>query len=250
MSAVSQGISRTDAAKRFFTSAQSASGATAPAGAINAALYSQLVSQPFSPANFADEQVRRLIQRVFFPGWPKPARQVVFAGVDESQTTAAVCAHVVRHMAVQLRGNLCVVDADPGGCGSQKTLQELISGTKRDPMSGCDGNGLNGNVTFVPWAYVLGTNGSWEGVSIQSRLSELRRSFDFVVLNGPGGGSSLLTLLGQFADGVILIVEAHATRRAAAIQVKERLQAANARLLGVVLAERRFPIPDRIYRRL
>jgi hypothetical protein len=250
MSAVSQGISRENAEKRFFTSAQSASGGTAPAAESNADLYSPLVSQPFSLRNFADEQVRRLIQRVFYPGWPKPARQVVFAGVDESQTTAAVCAHVVRHMAVQLRGNLCVVDADPETGGSQNTLQELISGTKRDPESGSNGNGRNGNLTFVPWAHVLGTNGSGEGVSIQSRLSELRRSFDYVVVNGPGGGSSLLTLLGQFADGVILIVEAHATRRAAAIQVKERLQAANARLLGVVLAERRFPIPDPIYRRL
>jgi len=57
-------------------------------------------------------------------------------------------------------------------------------------------------------------------------------------------------LIGQLSDGVILGLEAHRTRRIAARITKERLQAANVRLLGVVLNQRTFPIPEGIYRKL
>ena len=40
------------------------------------------------------------------------------------------------------------------------------------------------------------------------------------------------------------------TRRIAARKIKETLEAAEARILGTVLSDRVFPIPDRIYRRL
>jgi Mrp family chromosome partitioning ATPase len=51
-------------------------------------------------------------------------------------------------------------------------------------------------------------------------------------------------------DGVILVLKAHATHRAVAQKVKETLQAANVRVLGVVLSGRTFPIPESFYRRL
>jgi Mrp family chromosome partitioning ATPase len=56
-------------------------------------------------------------------------------------------------------------------------------------------------------------------------------------------------MLGQLADGVILVLEAHTTRKAAARKIKESL-GAQSRILGIVLTERRFPVPERIYRRL
>jgi len=49
---------------------------------------------------------------------------------------------------------------------------------------------------------------------------------------------------------MVLVVEANSTRRVAAQKVKERLHAANARLLGTVLSGRTFPIPDMIYKKL
>jgi len=54
----------------------------------------------------------------------------------------------------------------------------------------------------------------------------------------------------QFADGIILVVSAHRTRRIAARKIKEVLEAAQARILGTVLSDRIFPIPEGIYRRL
>jgi Mrp family chromosome partitioning ATPase len=51
-------------------------------------------------------------------------------------------------------------------------------------------------------------------------------------------------------DGFILVVEANATRREAALQVAENLRAANVRILGAVLNQRTFPIPEKLYSKL
>ena len=50
-------------------------------------------------------------------------------------------------------------------------------------------------------------------------------------------------------DGVILGLEAGATRRETAGQTKAHLDAAGVRLLGVVLNKRTFPVPEALYRR-
>jgi Mrp family chromosome partitioning ATPase len=75
--------------------------------------------------------------------------------------------------------------------------------------------------------------------------------FEYVVIQGPAAGaSSEAALLGQLTDGIILVLGARKTRRATAQSIKETLEAAHCRILGTVLMERTFPIPERIYRRL
>jgi len=96
------------------------------------------------------------------------------------------------------------------------------------------------------WSEESGTGRYWI-----SRLAELRKEFEYAVIEGPAAGiSSEAALLGQLSDGIILVLGAHSTRRAAARKIKETLEGEQSRLLGTVLSERRFPIPERIYRRL
>jgi Mrp family chromosome partitioning ATPase len=57
-------------------------------------------------------------------------------------------------------------------------------------------------------------------------------------------------LLGQIADGVILILESMVTRREAARTAKEDLAAANVKILGAVLNNHTFSIPENLYKRL
>src|SRR5207302_7711987 len=64
------------------------------------------------------------------------------------------------------------------------------------------------------------------------------------------GISGDAALLGHFSDGVILVLKANSTRRIAAQKTRQMLRAANAALLGVVLDQRRFPIPTGIYNKL
>lgn len=93
--------------------------------------------------------------------------------------------------------------------------------------------------------------GGWSAASLRGRLAELRLEFDYTVVQAPPSGVYNQTaLLGHFCDGVILILEANSTRRAVARKVLETMRMAHVHLLGTVLAEREFPIPQSIYRKL
>ena len=201
----------------------------------------------WNPEKFAEQQVRGLIQRVFFPGWPRPSRQVVFTAVDQATDTAGVCARVIRGMAVQLPGTVCGVEANlrsPGlenalACGHQPSDSPKL-------LHVADNLWL-----LTSGGFLEGRREPFSSVWLRSRLNGLRREFHYTVIHAPvAGGFSEAALLGQLADGVILVLAAHATRRAAAQQTKEILQVANARLLGTVLSERTFPIPEMLYRNL
>ena len=64
------------------------------------------------------------------------------------------------------------------------------------------------------------------------------------------GESNEAMAMAQFVDGIILVLSARRTRRIAARKMKEMLEGAHARILGSVLSDRVFPIPQGIYRRL
>jgi hypothetical protein len=197
---------------------------------------------------YAEEQIRCLVRRVFFPGWPKPARQVVFSAVDKTMDISGICLQVGQVLAAQTSADTCVVeqfDNVPGrkdceaGSGQGK-VRSLRSSSRQ----------IGTRLWLVPKDIFLGEN-ELSAPSLRGRLEELRREFDYTVLQGPPAGMYDETaLLGHLSDGVILVLEANTTRRATAQKVKETLQAANARLLGTVLSERTFPIPEGIYRKL
>jgi len=57
-------------------------------------------------------------------------------------------------------------------------------------------------------------------------------------------------MFSKWTDGVVLILEADRTRRDTARRIKESLAVANAKVLGVVLNNRSYPIPEPLYSRL
>jgi len=85
----------------------------------------------------------------------------------------------------------------------------------------------------------------------RERFAELREAFDHIFVSTSAiGRETEATLLGQIADGVVLIVEANHSRRETVRRAKEQLESAHVRLLGAVLDQRTFPIPEKLYRRL
>ena len=82
-----------------------------------------------------------------------------------------------------------------------------------------------------------------------SRLRELTSEFDFSILwCGPVCWHT--ACIGQTCDGLVLVLTANRTRRLVAAQIKDQLRKAQVPLLGTVLAERRFPVPQGLYRNL
>jgi Mrp family chromosome partitioning ATPase len=86
---------------------------------------------------------------------------------------------------------------------------------------------------------------------LRVRLPQLLATFEYVLVDASSASTHTdVSVLGPLVDGAVLVVEANATRRDAARRVAGQLQAANVRVLGVVLTNRTFPIPEIIYRRL
>jgi hypothetical protein len=207
----------------------------------------------WNPDRFGEEQIRSLVRQVFLPGWPKPARQVVFCAIEDGNV-AGICLRVSQVLAAQIPGTVALVEAHlessqdsddygtpvpvfrPGG------LRPLRDAARR----------VSSHLWRVPREMFLGENEA--GLSVEwlpGRLRELRLEFDYTIVHGPPAAlCSDAALLGYLSDGVVLVLEANATRRAAAQRAVQMLQATNARLLGSVLSNRTFPIPEGIYRRL
>lgn len=205
--------------------------------------------------SFAEEQIRGLVRQVFLPGWPRPCRQVVFSPVDHGSDIAPICMQVGATLAEEGSGVTCVVEACPTGRDGGATWKDGLAaagGEKRFGTLRDLSQQLSANLWFMPRRVFLG--GNENGLStawLRARLAELRLEFDYTVLQGPAAGAgSEAALLGATCDGLVLVLQANATRRATAQRVRETLHSANARLLGTVLSERTFPIPSSIYRRL
>ncbi len=204
--------------------------------------------------SFAEEQIRGLVRQVFLPGWPKPCRQVVFSPVDHGSDIAPICMQVGQTLAEGGSRVVCVVEA----CSTIREEGRIwkdrlgeVGGEKRFGTLRDLAQQLSPSLWFMPRSVFLGGNENALSTAwLRARLAELRLEFDFTVLQGPAAGAgSEAALLGATCDGLVLVLQANTTRRATAQRVKETLHSVNARLLGTVLSERTFPIPNSIYRR-
>jgi Mrp family chromosome partitioning ATPase len=87
------------------------------------------------------------------------------------------------------------------------------------------------------------------GDGMKERISELRKEFEFVLIDAPPLNTYADgTALGQLADGVVLVLEANCTRREVASRAAENLRAAQIPILGAILNKRTYPIPEMLYR--
>lgn len=204
---------------------------------------------------YSDQQIRGLVRQVFFPGWPKPARQVVFSAVQDGDVSA-LCMLVGETLAAQIPGSVCVVNANAAA-----TIGEE-DGDREDPgisapqdFESHSFRQWSKQISHKLWCAPLrgfGGNGNVRPPDkVSTALRELRLEFDYSIVQGPPAGiSNEAALLGHLSDGVILVLEANATRKLAAQRAKQMFQEANVRLLGAVLSGRKFPIPEGIYHRL
>jgi hypothetical protein len=187
------------------------------------------------------------VRRVFFTGGGQPAKYVVFSAAESNVDMASICDGVARALAEETAADVAVVKAGEG---------ILASNCSRTPSKRASIKALSTQIGVNLWRIPQDGVGESDqryptGIHWLPCLEELRSEFEFVVIQGPAAGiSSQAALLGQLTDGIILLLSAGSTRRATALKIKETMEAAQCRILGTILAERTFPIPDRLYRRL
>jgi Mrp family chromosome partitioning ATPase len=208
-------------------------------------------------------QLAGLVQRTFLaPDQRGPAaRSIVFAGVDESLGSAWLAAATAEILAAQVSGEVCLVDADldrPSlhrvfGLSNVIGLAEGLNG--HEPLRSY-ARRLHAGTGNAPWLMTAGSpGGGSESLLVagrdRRRIRDLIESYDFVVMHVPDVlRHSAASILAAQVDGVVLVVEANLTRRQALRAAAGALRACGARVLGTVLNNRTFPIPEALYRRL
>jgi len=226
----------------------------------------QTAGASVGPTPAADEHLQgmtreeefKLVQRAFLTASVPGRRTVLFAAVERHDGSPAICARAAEILAAQVKGSVCLVDAnlrDP-------TLHRCFQREARVGLADLLRNGgrattsvlqqVRDNLRLLPaGSPVAEPQTLFASDRVRQLLQDLRERFDYVLINAPPIGQCAEALhVSQLTEGVVLIVEAHSTHRERARSAKHRLDDARVPVLGVVLSNRTFPIPDMVYRRL
>lgn len=112
--------------------------------------------------------------------------------------------------------------------------------------------------TAIPNLFVVASGVSpanptavFESDKIAGLIQTLKTDFDWVIFDSAAVNLHADTaLLAPLLDGVVMVIQAENKRAEVAIQGKDRLEEAGAKILGGVLNQRRYVIPEVVYRRL
>jgi len=206
----------------------------------------------WSLSPFAKEQICGLVRQLFMSPNRKP-RQILFSAVDDETDVAGLCMVVGEVLAQKDSGTTCVIEALPRPSTADVYAIDGVSHShKRFGVLRDASKQLSSRLWFMPREVLLESHGdNFSAEWLRGRLAELRLEFDYTVLQGPAAGvHDGATLLASLCDGVVLVLRANATRRQAALKVKDKLRLANVHVFGAVLSERTFPIPEAIYHKL
>ena len=200
-------------------------------------------------------EINKLVQTLFLSA--QATRRVVLSGTETGSGCTWMIANIADTLASQGRGSVCVVDCNfrsPGlhlqfGAANLQGLTAALQewGPVRDYTQQ-----LSQNLWLLSCGSASETAQTMLGSDrMRSRLEDLRSSFDYVLIDaGSMSSGNDAILLGGLSDGVVLVLKANSSRREVARKAVQELQTANVRVLGAVLNQRTFPIPERIYKRL
>jgi tyrosine-protein kinase len=209
----------------------------------------------------AHAELGKLVQRLFLSGTACASRRVAFTGTGSGVGCTCVTIHSAEVLASQDAGSVCLLDAtkdsvglrahfnlgDSPGLGGVLTGNELTNDLPLHSFAQQVRNNLwvipgDGNPADYPVS---------SRARLQSHLLELQSQFDYVLIDTPplvvGSNQWNLAVL---TDGAVLVLKAGHTRRAVARLAIAELVAAGVKVLGTVLNQRDYPIPEVIYKRI
>jgi Mrp family chromosome partitioning ATPase len=194
-----------------------------------------------------------------------PIRSVMFMAVESGRDVALLPAAAAEILAARVAGRICLVDAEVAAPSLHRHYgvineQGLLNGLSDDtPISRSARLLAQGHESSL-WLVPSGSGTSEAAVSIHDvfaapasvgRIRELIAAFDYALIAGPAiGRNGAASTIGAAVDGVVLVAEANVTSRQDVRAAADRLRAAGAHVLGTVLNNRVFPIPEALYRLL
>lgn len=211
-----------------------------------------------SATRWAADEALSVVQRIFLSHASDAPRVVAFTGVNHGDGCTGICASVAEIMASNGHGRVCIVDAN----FRTPALPQLFGTTNHHGLT----DALLRDGAIQSFMRPVGPEGLWlissggqsahwptllSSEKLAQRFEELRKEFSFILVDTPPVARyNDAVAIGRVTDGVVLVLEAAATRRESAQMATSTLRSANIPILGAVLNKRTFPIPENIYRRL
>ena len=170
-----------------------------------------------------------------------PRRQIFFVATGDEIDVYELCARLAVVLSALRKGKVALVD----GRTDSPIAVALKQHSRLNNMCACEcaEGPLNNQMYRVP-AHVIE-----EKFEQRAPTRDLDLPFAYLLFAGRLTDSAA-PLFCRVSEGCVLVVAAHITHRQAALRAKEILQQWSAQLLGVVLTNRTFPVPECIYRRL
>lgn len=105
------------------------------------------------------------------------------------------------------------------------------------------------NLTIIPSGSEISKKlDVFETEKLQNLIGSLKKDFDYVIVDGQSvSGSSDVSIISKYFDGVVFVVECEKTRWEVLQQSKEKIKGVGGNILGVVLNKRLYYIPEKIY---
>jgi receptor protein-tyrosine kinase len=209
--------------------------------------------------DLSTDEALQLVQRVFLQQAGDPPHVVVFAGINHGDGCSRISVAVAETLVKNVRGSVCLVEANfrtpslPDMFGTTNHFGLTNAILSDDPIRTYAKPVRKAANLWLLSSGALKSNSAslLSSERLKERLKELRSEFEFVIIDAPPltrYGDAMA--IGQLTDGIVLILEAGATRREAAQAVTADLRTSKIPILGAVLNKRTFPIPEHIYKRL
>ncbi len=207
----------------------------------------------------SDPAVSQLLQRLpFTRGDSLVPAAVTFCGTDDESGRNDICARAACILSGQVKGLVCVVDANfrAPSLGQYFGIPEspgLAEAIEQPGAITAFARKVRGRELTIITAGQCAPEQTHAPAfhALAARVRELRESFDYVLIQAPPlTDFACASFVARLTDGIVLILEAHSTRRDLAARLKFELQQAEVPLFGAVLNNRRFPIPQSLYSKL
>ncbi len=187
----------------------------------------------------------------------KEKKSIQFIGSREGEGTSTLIREFARVSAVTFGKSVLLLNADSPKNNSILTVEEqegnLISSIENEismeqPFSQDGGYRLSVcSVSRLGFSLPILFTSSY----FSRFIDKLKQQFDFILIDSPSAGSSSDGMaIARKVDGVVIVVEAEATRWPVVESVKQKIKKVGGHILGVILNKQRYYIPPFIYKRL
>jgi hypothetical protein len=184
--------------------------------------------------------VLALARQLFSAGSAVKRRRVLFVAADAETKVSSVAEDVARAVAT-MQVTVALVDTQVPQL--PRTAVKKPSASVRGTDS-CSGFQVSERLWKIPLPNFLEIDHP-----VARGAADFSAPFDCVVFSSVMGDSST-PLFCSLCDGAVLLLRAGRTRRDVALRGKQILAQFDLELLGTVLIDRTFPVPESIYRRL